>query len=102
MLDTGFIYYGTDNYKGMDLTTRQRPMSCDNKTGGRLAKSIFSIRSLMDVSEEPPENGGGDFKTQRFDGSSYKENVRIYVPKKYFNLAIIGTRTIGIFIQPKY
>ncbi|KAL0274088.1 UNVERIFIED_CONTAM: hypothetical protein PYX00_006605 [Menopon gallinae] len=50
----------------MDLTTRQRPLSCDDKTG-RMAKSIFSIRSLMDVGED---GDGLNFKSRHIHGKS--------------------------------
>ncbi|XP_069692229.1 homeobox protein aristaless-like isoform X2 [Periplaneta americana] len=46
----------------MDLTTRPRlaPAACDNKA--RVAKSVFSIRSLVDVKED---SGGSDSRGTR-------------------------------------
>lgn len=55
----------------MDLTTRQRPVTCEGKTG-RMAKSIFSIRSLMDVAEDT-ENG--EYKSRRYDGKLHKSHI---------------------------
>lgn len=64
MLDKGIGCLNHQNLGGMDLTTRQRPVPCDGKNG-RMAKSIFSIRSLMDVAED---SDGVEFRSRRFDG----------------------------------
>jgi len=46
----------------MDLTTRPRLASCDRNTSSkpRVAKSVFSIRSLVDVKED-----AGDIRSTR-------------------------------------
>lgn len=67
MLDKG-VGCINQNHGGMDLTTRQRPVPCDNGKNGRMAKSIFSIRSLMDVTED---SEGVEFRARRFDGEFY-------------------------------
>lgn len=87
MLVKGIGCLNHQNLGGMDLTTRQRPVPCDGKNG-RMAKSIFSIRSLMDVAED---SDGVEFRSRRFDGKEEKKLAVDSWRLKFFRVKAVIT-----------